>query len=183
VTTPTTSDPSAWVWPVPAAEDGRLPEVSDGWGSQRPAHGGQPAHVHAGVDVMYRRDHVLPRGAVPPHESRGFFVPEGTHAIAARQGKVWSVAHTSTGWRVVIDHGKPWATVYQHLESVMLPEHHKGKRKDGGKALTVEIGEPLGVVGYDPTDGQKLRHLHFELWHGEGPVDPWPSLQHWRVTR
>jgi hypothetical protein len=195
-TWPVTADPENWIWPLRpidahafGAARGGAPTISDGWGSARGAHGGQAAHTHAGADIMFERAKHLPKDAkgrcltCPPHESSGYFVPEGTPVVAAHAGKVWSVAHTTMGIRIVIDHGKPWATVYQHLESTTLPLHHKGKQHDGSTALTVEIGEPLGVVGYDPSDSGGVRHLHFELWHGNAPVDPWPSLQHWRVLR
>jgi murein DD-endopeptidase MepM/ murein hydrolase activator NlpD len=181
--TPTTPDPQNWILPMPAL-DGRPPTISSGWGSPRPAHGGEPAHFHQGADFMYDRVPPLPHGVKPPlHEHRAFFVPEGTHALAARAGKVWSVEHTSMGWRVVVDHGAPWATVYQHLARVYLPPHRHGKQANGQPALTVEIGEPLGDVGYDPSDPEGLRHLHFELWHGNGPVNPEPSTKNWRVLR
>src|SRR5690606_25406885 len=79
--------PSGWVWPMPRAADGSPPVISDGWGSPRD----RGARRHAGVDVMYRRDHVIPKGGkVPPHESRGFYVPQGTTVLAAAPGKVWS---------------------------------------------------------------------------------------------
>ncbi len=38
---------------------------------------------------------------------------------------------------------------------------------------------PDGVVGYDPMDGRKLKHMHFALWRG-GPrdaVDPAPLMR------
>ena len=39
------------------------------------------------------------------------------------------------------------------------------------------------IIGYDPLDPQRLKHLHFELWDGAWqvgrPIDPLPSLKRW----
>lgn len=84
------------------------------------------------------------------------FAPPGTKVLAARGGTVWSVSERSDGggWSVVIDHGKPWATYYTHLERV-----------DVSKGQGVAAGEPIGLMGGDHSEGAKLRHLHFEAWY------------------
>lgn len=140
---------SAWVFPVP----------------DRP---GLPAVIsqefrrsnHRGVDIMYRE--------------RGKWVaPVGTPILAARAGVVWSVTDTERGKSVVIDHGPPWATFYQHLEEVKV-----------AKGQTVVAGQEIGTMGSDPTDPQGLRHLHFAVWwKGSGDdasVDPGLPMGAWR---
>lgn len=142
-----------WVWPVP--DNGASVPLSDGLAviSQRFS-----APRHMGVDIMYRgRD-------------QGFHAPVGTPVIAAKSGKVWSFGHTARGFNVVVDHGPPFATFYQHLET-LEPWVAKG--------ATVSAGSQLGRMGADPTDPERIRHLHFEVWW-QGPaanaVDPAPML-------
>lgn len=100
----------------------------------------------------------------------GFYAPVGTPITAAKAARVWSFAHTARGWNVVLDHGPPFATFYQHLEDVE-PWVKKG--------ALVEVGHKIGTMGVDPTDPQHLRHLHFEVWWkgaAESAVDPAPML-------
>jgi murein DD-endopeptidase MepM/ murein hydrolase activator NlpD len=118
---------------------------------------------HFGVDLMYRSA-----------GDRGWFAPEGTPVVAAKAGTIWSVDESPRGWMIVIDHGPPWATFYQHLDKVS-PGITKGTR--------VEPGHQLGTMGSDPTDPQHVRHLHFATWyHGAGDeasVDPAQSMLGW----
>lgn len=177
--TATTTQPTkmtgVWVWPLPML-GGRAPVVSDGYGSPRGATAHQAAHTHVGVDVMYRRPSPLAGKLVYPlvdHGSRGFELPEGTPVLAAHDGKVWSAGKTALGWRVVIDHSPlPYATVYQHLESIDVPEHRHGKQIGGGAPVKVEAGELIGIAGFSPDDGAGIRHLHFELLNPSKQIDP-----------
>ncbi len=162
-----------WVWPMPTFR-GRAPVVSSGWGS--PRDGGE--RRHRGVDVMFKRAHreefvaEFPPGT--PDGSKGYFVPPGTVAVAASDGRIWSAGWAPGGYAVVIDHGKPWATYYAHLASLQVTA---GDR--------VRAGQPLGVVGADPLDAQELRHLHFALWYGgagDSAIDPEPVMRAWRVV-
>jgi murein DD-endopeptidase MepM/ murein hydrolase activator NlpD len=165
-----TSPLGTWVWPVPSYR-GRRPVISDGWGSAR--DGG--VRQHRGVDIMFKRAHReefvadFPPGT--PDGSKGYFVPPGTVTVAASDGRIWSAGWTPRGYAVVIDHGKPWATYYAHLASLQVAAG------DG-----VRAGQPLGVIGADPLDSQKLRHLHFALWNGgagESAIDPEPVMHGW----
>jgi murein DD-endopeptidase MepM/ murein hydrolase activator NlpD len=150
-----------WAWPVPdlVTELGHLPALV----SQEFRRGGPAPHL--GVDVMYR-------GA-----DGVWFAPEGTPVLAARDGVVWSTGQTARGWNVVVDHGAPWATFYQHLAA--RPIVRAGQR--------VKAGEHLGVMGADPTDPQGLRHLHFAVWyrgHGDAAsVDPGGEMSSWERSR
>jgi murein DD-endopeptidase MepM/ murein hydrolase activator NlpD len=134
---------------------------------------------HAGVDLMYARRVAGDQPSYPPGTHDGsprFFCPSGTPVVAARAGVVWSADHSARGWQVVLDHGKPFATYYQHLDRITVPECAGGKVKATGKAYAVAAGDVIGFVGFDPTDPEGLRHLHFAVWYqGAGDnasVDP-----------
>lgn len=152
-----------WVWPIPAIEmAGRviMPVVS-----QEFRGGG--AHPHYGVDLMYAR------------APREFYVPDGpVPIVAARDGALWSVTKTARGWAVVLDHGPPFATFYQHLSSIdpVLEGAARGAR--------IQAGQPLGIMGSDPLDSGHVRHLHFAVWlNGSGDrasIDPERAMRAWR---
>ena len=149
-----------WVWPLPRW-NGRAPEISDGFGIRK------AGVMHKGVDLMYAR-----AAGDSANGSAHFVMPDAMHAIAAGDGVVWSATKTPRGNAVVITHGATWSTFYQHLEKLLVS---KGER--------VRAGQPIGIVGADPLDGEHLKHLHFELWRG-GPNDaiaPAPIMKFWAV--
>lgn len=166
---PTPASDGRWLFPC-AAWNGYKPTVSDTYSAVETAK----HREHHGVDVMFARkaggiDSRFAAGT--PNASRGYFMPGLVYARAARDGVVWQVAKTGHGLAIVLDHGKPFATFYQHLSSVLFPIGAKGNR--------VVAGQPLGIIGYSPLDAQKLMHLHFEIWFNGGAsshVDPWPIL-------
>jgi hypothetical protein len=163
-----------WIWPVPAW-NGRPPVISDGYGSTRPR-----GVKHGGVDIMYRRTPTDPFPVGTPNGSQGFVMPDGVPVIAARDGVVWSAMKTPRGFAVVIDHGKPFATFYTHLERLLVQPTANAASKE-----RVRAGQPIGIVGFDPLDPQRLKHLHFELWEG-GPhakIDPALAMRAWRVAQ
>lgn len=155
---------TGWVWPIPdlmmsppladSVVRARISQEFRGSGSSSP---------HYGVDLMYKSA-----------GDRGWFAPEGTPVVAAKAGTIWSVDESPRGWMIVIDHGPPWATFYQHIDKVS-PGIVKGAR--------VEPGHQLGTMGSDPTDPQHVRHLHFAAWyHGAGDdssVDPSEAMLGW----
>src|SRR5258708_40185715 len=105
-------------------------------------------------------------------------MPDDTAALAASGGVIWAATKTPRGFAVVIDHGPTTkvATFYTHLSRLLVPE--TARPKVGPR---VHAGEPLGIIGADPLDGEHLMHLHFEIWLG-GPsdrVDPAPLLRSW----
>ncbi len=167
----------AWVFPVPSLGD-RLAEVSDGFNSPRTFPDGTKGK-HLGVDVMFRR-----RGArdliavyIPgtPNGTKGYFMPDNTPALAASAGVVRFAQWTPQGFSVIVRHPSGWATYYTHLASLAV-----------AKGDTVAGGQPLGTIGASPTDGERIKHLHFELWKDGtrgGAVDPQPYVEAWpRVT-
>lgn len=146
---------------------------------------------HHGVDIMYRRkpggpDTMWPsgitrmNGAAKSYGSASgrWFMPDAIAACAVADGTIWECTRSPRGIQIVIDHGKPFASYYQHLSSVQFP---LGITK-GAQSIKVKAGQPLGIVGYDPSglDRQYLMHLHFEIWYrgnGTAHVDPWPLIE------
>jgi murein DD-endopeptidase MepM/ murein hydrolase activator NlpD len=165
-----------WGWPVPRWE-GRAPVISDGFGSPR------PPGKHQGVDLMFGRIATDPFPPGSPNGSKGFVMPDAWMAVAASDGVLWSASYTPRGFAVVIDHGNV-ATFYQHLDALFMPETQPPpKGTPRVQRLPIKAGQPLGVIGADPLDPARLKHLHFELWAG-GPdraVDPQPVMRSWHV--
>lgn len=151
-----------WAWPIPAIDLTR--ETLEPVISQEFRPGG--ARPHYGVDLMYRR-------------AGTFFVPAlPVPVVAARDGVLWSIALSPRGWSVVIDHGPPFATYYQHLESIA------DRLREAPRGTPIARGEPLGVMGTDPLDSGHVRHLHFAIWyqgHGDvASVDPGRAMPRWQ---
>lgn len=175
---------SGWVWPVPTLRIGGVsyaPVISDGTGSPRP--GGA---VHRGVDIMFQRRSATDRPEFAPGTQDGtrmFFAPKGTPVLAAKDGKLWSAELTPRGWTVVIDHGKPFATYYTHMESLNVPTSTPRARNP----VAIKAGDVIGYMGGDPMERTHLRHLHFAVWY-EGTdanaVDPADAMRSWpRVAK
>ena len=164
-----------WGWPVPRWE-GRAPVISDGFGSPR------PPGKHMGVDLMFGRISTDPF-PIGPNGSKGFVMPDAWMAVAAGDGVLWAAGHTPRGFAVVLDHGRV-ATFYQHLDALFVPGTNapaKGTPRD--KLISIKAGQPLGVIGGDPLDPGRLKHLHFEVWPS-GPasaIDPQPLMKTWQV--
>lgn len=166
-----------WHWPIP--------DLSIG-GVTYPATISQEFHppAHYGVDLMYRRRSISDRAEYPAGQgsTTQFFAPTGVHIMAARDARVWSVDKSARGWEIVLDHGSPWATYYQHMSDTPLGLHANGF-PDGNRSVEptlVRAGDVIGTMGSDPTDAGKVRHLHFTPWyngHGDSAaVDPGAQL-------
>ncbi len=101
----------------------------------------------------------------------------GCVAVAASDGVVWSAMQTPRGFAVVIDHAPTKvATFYTHLEKLLVTPTANAKAGE-----RVRAGQPIGIIGADPLDGEHLKHLHFEIWLG-GPndaIDPAPVMRSW----
>lgn len=172
---PAVTPSGQWVWPVPSWK-GRTPVISDGFGSPRPG-----APLHGGVDVMFKR---LPLDTFKPgspnaSKGGGFVMPDDMAVLAASDGVVWSAMHTPRGYAVVIHHeASKLVTFYAHLDRILVKPTASGATKQ-----QVRAGQIIGTVGFSPLDGEKLRHLHFEVWRG-GPsdrIDPAPTMRMWEV--
>jgi hypothetical protein len=136
-----------------------------------------------GVDLMFGRISSDPYPPNTPNGSKGFVMPDAWLAVAASDGVLWSAEHTPRGFAVVIDHGNV-ATFYQHLEVLLVPQAKppaKGAPRE--QLIKIKAGQPLGVIGADPLDPGRLKHLHFELWPA-GPasaIDPQPIMKTWQI--
>ncbi|TMQ12301.1 MAG: M23 family metallopeptidase [Deltaproteobacteria bacterium] len=78
-------------------------------------------------------------------------------------------ANTPHGWTVIIDHApRKLATYYTHLSALLVAAKDK-----------VSAGTPIGIIGADPLDGQRVVHLHFETWRGGASdrFDPQPFMR------
>lgn len=164
-----TADDRNWVNPV-ASWQGYRPVVSDNYSAVK-----TPTHrEHHGVDVMFRRKSPADQPQYPagtPAGSPGYFMTDTAQVLAAADGTLWSSKMTPGGISIVIDHGKPWATYYQHLAKALVPIGIAS----GHLGIRIARGQPIGIVGGSPLDGEHLRHLHFEMWKGGGAdahVDP-----------
>jgi hypothetical protein len=149
--------------------------ISDGFDSPRP---GLPRH--GGVDVMFARKPADAFKAGSPNGSKLFVMPDALAAVAASDGAVWSAMQTPHGFAVVIDHGpSKVATFYTHLEKLLVAPATPGKSSE-----RVHAGQPIGIIGASPLDGEHLKHLHFEVWLG-GPndrIDPSALMRGWEVV-
>lgn len=168
--TPTLPLRGRWVWPVPMW-NGRKPVISSGWGSPR------KNGPHRGGDIMFKREKSDPFVQGTPNGSKWHVMPDNIVAVAASDGVIWSAGWTSGGFAVVIDHGpQKVATFYTHLSEMFVVPTNQAK-----SGQRVYVGQPLGIIGFDPRDGERLKHLHFEIWLG-GPndaVDPTPVMKAW----
>ncbi len=167
---------TGWVWPVP---DLRHPDGSISKAVVSQEYRGSADHnPHFGVDVMFRDEHPPPT----------FTAPEGTPIVSARDGSLWAVDRTARGWYVVVDHGPPWATYYQHLATIdpTIASGLQGRNVptgSGKRPLPIRAGQQLGTMGSDPTDAGHVRHLHFAVWHqgagNKSSIDPAPDMGNW----
>jgi hypothetical protein len=135
-----------------------------------------------GVDLMFARiaSDPFPNG---PNGTKLFVMPDAWMAVAASDGVLWSAGHTPRGFAVVLDHGNV-ATFYQHLDVLFVPEiNPPAKATPRPQLIPIKAGQPLGVIGADPLDPARLKHLHFELWPA-GPasaIDPQPFMTTWQI--
>lgn len=99
------------------------------------------------------------------HMALDIAVPVGTEVRAADRGRVVMAGWNASGYgfRVVIDHGIDYVTLYAHLSDIY-----------------VEVGQVVGkgqVIGASGANGNVTGpHLHFELRDFGRLVDPLPSL-------
>jgi len=95
----------------------------------------------------------------------------GTPVVAADNGTVilagWN--DQGYGWRVVIDHGNDYVTLYAHLSNYYV-----------SVGDVVEKGEVIGAVGF--TGNSTGPHLHFELRDFGYLVDPLQYLPGEEIT-
>lgn len=154
----------ATVFPVPVLWDGREGQITSRW---RGANASRPGHD--GDDWFYeRRRYDFHSGFGRDRDGDGagdWAVPRGTPAIAAAAGVVESSRHgrISTGHRLWIAHEDGRSSGYFHMTSLLVPP--------GARVLA---GQPVGIIGANPSDSSASAHLHFEVspTGGYAPIDP-----------
>jgi hypothetical protein len=164
---------SGWVFPVPRLDD-RVAEISDGFDSPRTYLDGSK-HKHLGVDLMFRRrsarDLIAVYAPGSANGTKAYFMPDGIPVLAASAGVVRFAQSTVAGFTLILQHPTGWATFYTHMSSLLV-----------AKGDEVVAGQPLGIIGASPLDGEHIKHLHFELWKDGtrgGAVDPKPYVEAW----
>lgn len=112
----------------------------------------------------------MTRGYLPnkrrPHLGIDLAAPRGTPILAAQSGTVIYAGREFSGYgrMVLVESGHGWATLYAHMDKILISEGQK-----------VSQGQLLGAMG---RSGRATGvHLHFEIRKDRGPIDPLPLLQ------
>jgi len=96
------------------------------------------------------------------HSGLDLAAPTGTPVAAAARGRVTFAGDLwASGTSVILDHGLGLFTAYNHLSKILVAE-----------GQIVDAGEIVGLVG--STGFSTGPHLHFTVWHGSVPTNPWP---------
>jgi murein DD-endopeptidase MepM/ murein hydrolase activator NlpD len=96
-----------------------------------------------------------------PHWGLDLANKKHTPILASAAGEV---VYTGQGFKgygklIVVEHGDDWATLYSHLDRILVKEGQK-----------VTAGEKIGLMGR--TGRATGNHLHFEIRHFRQPVNP-----------
>lgn len=87
--------------------------------------------------------------------------PAGSLVMTALDGTVvFTGWNDELGYTIAVQHSGDILTIYKHNQKLL--------KKDGDK---VKAGTPIALVG-DTGAESSGDHLHFELWHDGGPLDP-----------
>lgn len=111
----------------------------------------------------------MTRGFLPqkrrPHLGIDLAAKRGTPILAAQGGMVIYTGREFRGYgkMVLVESGKGWATLYAHMDSILVQEGQK-----------ISQGQVLGAMGR--TGHATGVHLHFEIRKDKGPIDPLPLL-------
>lgn len=157
-------------YPIKKLADGRQPTITSRYWTNNPDRSA-PDKRHRGLDLFFKRLTTDPRPSTAldgDSPEKNWFIPDGTHAVAAADGEVMASGYTGnsrTGFRTWISHGACF-TGYFHLKNLVVTP-----------GQIVKMGDPLGVISDNPVD-HDARHLHFEVYVGDlsrypyGSVDP-----------
>lgn len=87
--------------------------------------------------------------------------PKGTPILSSQKGMVIYAGREFRGFgkMILIEGGEGWATLYAHLDRIMVNEGQK-----------IQQGDVIGLMGR--TGRASGNHLHFEIRRNKGPVDP-----------
>lgn len=134
--------------------------------------GRQTGDGHNGTDVALPHLAAMAAGvevlAAAPGVVAG--LRDGVPDVSVVEGGEEAIAGRECGNGVRIDHGEGWATLYCHLRRGSL------RVKEGDR---VAAGQALGLVGL--SGEASFPHLHFEVRHGEGVVDPFVGQERSRA--
>jgi murein DD-endopeptidase MepM/ murein hydrolase activator NlpD len=100
-----------------------------------------------------------------PHLGIDLAAKRGTPILAAQGGMVIYTGREFRGYgkMILIESGKGWATLYAHMDKILVYEGQK-----------ISQGQLLGAMGR--TGRATGVHLHFEIRKDKGPIDPLPLL-------
>lgn len=109
------------------------------------------ARLTRGFDVAKRR----------PHLGIDLAGPRRTPVFASHNGMVIYAGRDFRGFgkMILVETGNGWATLYAHLDAILVSEGQKVNR-----------GSTIALLGN--TGRSTGPHLHFELRRGKAPVDP-----------
>ncbi|WP_413291539.1 M23 family metallopeptidase [Bdellovibrio sp. HCB337] len=111
----------------------------------------------------------LTRGFLPkkrrPHLGIDLASKRGTPILAAQGGMVIYTGREFRGYgkMILVESGNGWATLYAHMDKIVVQEGQKVSR-----------GQMIGAMGR--TGRATGVHLHFEIRKDRGPIDPLPLL-------
>jgi murein DD-endopeptidase MepM/ murein hydrolase activator NlpD len=111
----------------------------------------------------------LTRGFLPnrrhPHWGLDLASKRGTPILASQGGTVIYTGREFRGYgnMVIIESNGGWATLYAHMDKILVQEGQK-----------ISQGEIIGAMGR--TGRATGVHLHFEIRKDRGPIDPLPML-------
>lgn len=96
-----------------------------------------------------------------PHLGIDLAGPRKTPIFSAHGGVVIYTGRDFRGFgkMILIESGTGWATLYAHLDEILVSEGQK-----------IRLGESIGLMG--STGRSTGNHLHFEIRKDKGPVDP-----------
>lgn len=99
------------------------------------------------------------------HSGLDIAAPQGSPIVAAAAGRVtFTGSLWASGETVILDHGLGMFTAYNHMSRILAEE-----------GQMVAAGEIVGEVG--STGFSTGPHLHFTLWVGSVPTNPWPWFE------
>jgi hypothetical protein len=118
---------------------------------------------HKGTDIRLRNYVAMETGVAVLAAAPGVVlqIRDGMEDVSVRQVGEDAIKNREAGNSVIIDHGDGWVTQYGHMKKGSLAV------KPGQRVST---GTPLGQIGL--SGNTEFPHLHFEVRHGDKPVDP-----------
>jgi murein DD-endopeptidase MepM/ murein hydrolase activator NlpD len=117
------------------------------------------------------RDYRGGRLSYDEHDGVDLVCPLFTPIVAAAPGEItlWRARWLRGGLTVTVDHGGGLATQYSHLTRALLPV---GTRVRRGEVIALSGASGIDLTTFFPWVPP---HLHFMVWHGGIPVDPFQA--------